>query len=262
MSLIEKTALITGSTSGIGLAIANALAADGANIMLHGLGDKTQNQKLAKGLSDEHGVKAHYSDADISTAAQTYQLVNDTKNIFGSVDILVNNAGIQRVHSAESFPDEDWQAIINVNLSANFYAIKASLPLMREAGWGRIINIASVHGLVGSAQKAAYVAAKHGVIGLNKVIALETAEEAITCNAICPGWTRTDLIEPQIAARGAAIGATSDEQAVKALLQEKQPSCTMVQPADIGGLALFLCSDAAAQMTGASLPIDGGWTAQ
>lgn len=262
MFLKDKVALITGSTSGIGLGVARALAAAGANIMLNGLGDEKAHQSLAESMAKEFGVKVAFNSANLMQADEVRSLVEDTKNKLGPVQILVNNAGIQKVHPIADFPDKDWQDLINLNLSSNFYAIKAAITHMRQSGWGRIINIASVHGLVGSVNKAGYVSAKHGLVGLTKVVALETAEEPITCNAICPGFTRTELIEPQIQARAKKIGATNEDEAIRDLLIEKQPSCTMVKPSDIGALAVFLCSDAAAQMTGSCLPIDGGWTAQ
>ena len=255
MTLSGKVALITGSTSGIGLGIARALAAEGATIMLNGFGDAAEIEKLRKDL------KARYHAADMAKPAEVRALVEATVAELGGVDILVNNAGIQHVAPVEEFPDERWDAVLAVNLSASFHAIKAALPHMRRREWGRIINIASAHGLVASANKAAYVTAKHGLVGLTKVVALETAASGITCNAICPGWVLTPLVQKQIdeLARREKL---SGEEAKRRLLAEKQPSGEFATPREIGGLAVFLCSDAAAQIRGASLSIDGGWTAQ
>lgn len=260
--LAGKVALVTGSGSGIGLAIAKALAVAGAHLVINGREPESELRSIADELCENFGTNAIALREDVGDPQAVKTMVAKIEDQLGPVSILVNNAGIQRVHPAESFPIEDWQAIININLSAAFYTIQSTLPMMRKEGWGRIINIASVHGLVASVHKAAYVASKHGLVGLTKVIALETAEENITCNAICPGWTRTPLIEPQIEARGKKIMAKSDEEAVRSLVGEKQPSGQFVRPEDLAALTLFLCSDAARQMTGVSLPIDGGWTAQ
>ena len=262
MDLEGKTALVTGSISGIGYAIADQFAQAGAKIMLHGLGDLSQHQTLADKMVEAYGVELAFSNADLSTPEGVYQLVDDTKARFGGIDILVNNAGIQHISPVQDFPDDKWQAVMNINLSACFYATKAVLPMMQAGGWGRIINIASVHGVVASINKAAYVAAKHGLVGLTRAVALETADSPVTCNAICPAWTLTELIEPQIAARAKAINASSCEEAIRDLVGEKQPSKTPVNPSDLAALALFLCQDAASQITGATLPVDGGWTAQ
>ena len=256
-----KSALVTGSTSGIGLGIARALAQQGAGIMLNGFGDSAEIEKLRQGLAKEYGVKVAFSGADISKPEQIHDMVRHATKELGSVDILVNNAGIQHTAPVESFPPERWDAIIAINLSSNFHAIQAVLPQMRQRNWGRIVNIASAHGLVASPQKAAYVTAKHGVVGLTKVVALETATTGITCNAICPGWVLTPLVQKQIDDRAAREGIPA-EKAKLDLVSEKQPSHEFVTPAQIGALAVFLCSEAAAQIRGAALSVDGGWTAQ
>jgi len=256
-----KAAVITGSTSGIGLGIAHALAAQGADIMLNGFGEPARIDALVLELASRYQVKVVYSGADISVPRQVTDMVKACAFELGSVDILVNNAGIQHTDSVEEFPDEKWEQVIAINLSSNFHACKAALPLMRERNWGRIINVASVHGLVGSAAKSAYVAAKHGVVGLTKVIALEQARSGITCNAICPGWVLTPLVQKQIDDRAAREGI-SQEEAGNRLLGDKQPSQAFATPQQIGGLTAFLCSPAADQIRGAALAVDGGWTAQ
>jgi 3-hydroxybutyrate dehydrogenase len=256
-----KTAVVTGSTSGIGLGMAKALAADGCNIVLNGFGDAKEIETMRQALQRKAGVKVTYSAADMSKPAEIAAMIAEAQAHFGAVDILINNAGIQHVSPVESFPVEIWDRIIAINLSAGFHGIRAALPGMRNKGWGRIINIASVHGLAASLHKAAYVSAKHGVIGLTKVVALETAGAGITCNAICPGWVLTSLVAKQIEARAQEQGMTLEDAKVD-LLQEKQPSKDFVTPEQIGALACFLCSDSAAQMTGAALNIDGGWLAQ
>ena len=256
-----KSALITGSTSGIGLGIARALAGHGCTIMLNGLGDPEKIEMTRSGLEAEFSVSVRYHGADMTRPEEIAALIEATTESFGGVDILVNNAGIQHTAPIEEFPPDRWAAIIAINLSASFYTIHHALPLMRRNGWGRIINIASVHGLVASANKAAYVAAKHGLVGLTKVVALETAGCGITSNAICPGWTRTELIEPQIIARAQALGVDI-EAGGRSMLAEKQPSQQFVSIEQLGQLALFLCSSAADQITGTAIPIDGGWTAQ
>ena len=256
-----KSALVTGSTSGIGLGIARALAAEGANIMLNGFGDAGAIDKLRRGLAEEFRVKVGFNGADIAKPAEIQALVHAAQQELGGVDILVNNAGIQHTAPIESFPPERWDAIIAINLSSNFHSIQAALPEMKRRNWGRIINIASAHGLVASAQKVGYVAAKHGVVGLTKVVALETATTGITCNAICPGWALTPLVQKQIDDR-AARESIPVEKAKLELVSEKQPSHEFVTPEQIGALAVFLCSEAAAQIRGAALSIDGGWTAQ
>jgi 3-hydroxybutyrate dehydrogenase len=256
-----KTAVVTGSTSGIGLAIARALAADGANVVINGFGDKAAIEHERAALEADFKVKATYSGADMTKPAEIAEMIATTEKTFGAVDVLVNNAGIQHVANIEDFPIEKWDAIIAINLSAAFHAIRAAVPGMKKRKWGRIINTASAHGLVASVQKVAYVSAKHGLVGMTKVVALETANDGITCNAICPGWVLTPLVQKQIEARAKAEGKSVDE-AKKALLSEKQPMLQFSTPEGIGALAVFLCSDAAATMTGGAYPIDGGWTAQ
>jgi 3-hydroxybutyrate dehydrogenase len=256
-----KTAIVTGSTSGIGLGIVSALAAEGCDVMLNGFGDSAAIEKSRAGLAEKHGVRIGYSAADMSKPAEIRELVVDTVREFGGVDILVNNAGIQHVAKIVDFPDERWDAVIAINLSAAFHASKAALPHMIAKKWGRIVNIASAHGLVASGEKAAYVAAKHGLVGLTKVTAIETANQGITCNAICPGWVLTPLVQQQIAARARAQGIPV-EQAREDLVREKQPMLDYTTPEKIGALAVFLCGDAASTITGAALSIDGGWVAQ
>ncbi|MCS4266579.1 3-hydroxybutyrate dehydrogenase [Serratia sp. BIGb0163] len=256
MNLQGKTALVTGSTSGIGLGLAASLAAAGAQVILNGFGEVEQAKAHIAGL----GVAPGYHDADLSDPQQIADLMRYVELEFGGTDILVNNAGIQHVSPLESFPADKWNAIIAINLSSVFHTSRLALPGMRERGWGRIINVASVHGLVASKDKAAYVAAKHGVVGLTKTIALETARSAITCNAICPGWVLTPLVQQQIDQRIAA--GTDPQQARNDLLAEKQPSLEFVTPEQLGELALFLCSDAAVQVRGAAWNMDGGWLAQ
>lgn len=261
IDLKNKVALVTGSTSGIGLAMAKSLAAQGCNVMLNGFGDADKIETIRAAMESEHGVKVAYNGANMAQPAEIRALVQDTVDTLGGLNILINNAGIQRVHPIDEFPDQDWDDIIAINMSSVFHSMKAAIPHMRKADWGRIINTASVHGLVGSVHKAAYVAAKHGVVGMTKVVALETAQENITCNAICPGWVRTELIEEQIKIRADKLGVSSDE-ASKDILREKQPSMNFVKTDDLANLVLFLCSPAANQITGAELPVDGGWTAQ
>lgn len=256
-----KTALVTGSTSGIGLATARALAKDGANIMLNGFGDKDAIEKERAGLEKEFGIKARYSPADMSKPAEIAAMVQATEKEFGSLDVLVNNAGIQHVANIEDFPPEKWDAVIAINLSSSFHAIRAAMPGMKRRKWGRIINIASAHGLVASAQKVAYVAAKHGLVGLTKVVAIEAANDGVTCNAICPGWVLTPLVQKQIDDRAKASGKSVREAEI-ALLSEKQPMHAFTKPENIGALAVFLASDAAASITGSAYSIDGGWVAQ
>ena len=257
----DKTALVTGSTSGIGLGIARALAGQGANIVLNGFGDAAEIEALRTGLEHEFGVQAIYEGADLTRPAQIDAMIASINARFGGVDVLVNNAGIQHVSPVENFAPERWDAVIALNLSAAFHTIRGTLPSMKARNWGRIINIASAHGLVASVEKAAYVAAKHGLLGLTKVVGLETARTGVTCNAICPGWVLTPLVQKQIDARAQAQGLTP-EQAKVGLLSEKQPSAEFVTPQQIGEMALFLCSDAAQQVRGAAWTIDGGWTAQ
>jgi 3-hydroxybutyrate dehydrogenase len=257
----KKSAIVTGSTSGIGLGIARALAESGCDVMLNGFGNDAAIEQERELIAKEFGVRAHFNPADLSKPAEVIKLVEDTTKEFGQVDILVNNAGIQHTAAIENFPPERWDAIIAINLSANFHAIRAVIPQMRKRNWGRVINIASVHGLVASAEKAAYVAAKFGVIGLTKVVALETATTGITCNAICPGWVLTPIVQKQIRERAAHEDITLD-QAKAELLAEKQPSQEFATPEQIGALTVFLCSEAAAQIRGAAVTVDGAWTAQ
>jgi 3-hydroxybutyrate dehydrogenase len=261
MSLNGKVALVTGSTSGIGLGIARALAADGADIVLNGFGDADQIEALRSEIAAQHGVKVSYNGADISKPAEIAAMVADATKAHGSVDILVNNAGIQFTANVEDFPDDRWDQIIAINLSGVFHGIKAAVPGMKAKGWGRIINVASAHGLVASPQKAAYVAAKHGVLGLTKVTAIELANSGITVTAICPGWVLTPLVEKQLHARMERDGKTL-EQVTHELVSEKQPMVKFTTPEQVGALALFLTSDAASTITGVPLSIDGGWTAQ
>ena len=252
-----KTALVTGSTSGIGLAIATALAKQGANIMLNGFGEI----ELAKAHIKATGVEVDYHGADMSKPTEIQDLIQKTEARFGSVDILVNNAGIQHVSNIEDFPADKWESIIAINLSSAFYTSHHALPGMQKRNWGRIINIASVHGLVASTQKAVYVAAKHGIIGLTKVTALENAKTGITCNAICPGWVLTPLVQKQVDAR-AEREHISNEEAKNALVSEKQPSGEFVAPEQLAALAVFLCGPDASEVRGAAWNMDGGWTAQ
>ncbi len=256
-----QCAIVTGSTSGIGLGIARALGGAGANLMINGFGDAAQIESLRAGLASEFGVKVGYSGADMSKPDQIRQMVKAAQDELGSVGILVNNAGIQHTAPIESFPPERWDAVLAINLSSVFHAVQAALPGMKARNWGRIVNIASTHGLVASVEKSAYVAAKHGVIGLTKAIALETARTGVTCNAICPGWVLTPLVQQQIDARAKRDGLSND-QAKAALLGEKQPSGEFATPEQIGAVCVFLCSDAAAQIRGAAVPVDGAWLAQ
>jgi 3-hydroxybutyrate dehydrogenase len=259
--LTDKTAIVTGSTSGIGLGVATALAAEKCNVMLNGFGDPAAIETIRKELSDRHGIRTAYSAADMSKPADVRALVAGVEREFGRVDILVNNAGIQHVAPVEEFPDDKWDAILAINLSAAFHAIKAAVPGMKRRKWGRIINIASAHGLVASGEKAGYVAAKHGLVGLTKVVAIETANSGITCNAICPGWVLTPLVAKQIEVKAKAAGISFD-QASENLLREKQPMLRFTSPEQIGALTVFLCGDNAATISGVPLSIDGGWTAQ
>lgn len=252
-----KTALVTGSTSGIGLGIALALARQGANIVLNGFGDVDG----PKAQVEAHGVKVGYHGADMSKPADIEAMMAYAAAEFGRVDILVNNAGIQHVARIENFPVERWDAVIAINLSSAFHATRLALPAMREANWGRIINVASVHGLVASAEKSAYVAAKHGIVGLTKVTALENATTGVTCNAICPGWVLTPLVQKQVDAKAAALGISNDE-AKKVLLGEKEPSMQFTTPEELGELAVFFCSPAGNNVRGVAWNMDGGWAAQ
>jgi 3-hydroxybutyrate dehydrogenase len=256
-----KVAVVTGSTSGIGLGIAQALAKQGASVMLNGFGDANDIEKVRIAIETQYGVKALYDGADLTRGDAVRGLIQHAVSALGRIDILVNNAGIQHTALIEDFPVEKWDAIIALNLSAVFHGTAAALPHMKKQGWGRIINIASAHGLVGSPNKSDYVTAKHGVVGFTKVTALETAGQGITANAICPGWVRTVLVEKQITAN-AEKAHTDQETAARELLSEKQPSLQFVTPEQLGGTAVFLCSDAAAQVTGTTISVDGGWTAR
>jgi len=255
------TALVTGSTQGIGLAIARSFARAGADIVLHGIEPPERGRIVAAELAEASKVRVAYVQANLAEAEPSAALVGEATKALAEPDILVNNAGIQHTASIENFPDEKWDAVIAINLSSAFHTMKAAVPLMRRRGWGRIVNIASVHGLVASVQKAAYLAAKHGLVGMSKGVALETAPDGITVNCICPGWTDTPLIQPQIDARAAALGG--DRTAgVRELLREKQPNLMLLSPEHVGDVAVFLCSPAASGITGVALPVDGGWTAQ
>jgi 3-hydroxybutyrate dehydrogenase len=256
-----KNAIVTGSTSGIGLGIAQAFAEAGMNVMLNGFGEAAEIEVIRAGLEKDHGVRALHSGADMTKPDDIAAMVADAEAALGGVDVLVNNAGIQHVAPVEEFPVDKWDAILAVNLSSAFHAIRAAVPAMKARGWGRIINLASAHGLVASPFKSAYVAAKHGVVGLTKSIALEVAENAITVNAICPAYVWTPLVERQIPDTARTRGITEAE-VVETVLLAAQPTKKFVQVEEIGALAVFLCSDAAASITGAALTIDGGWTAQ
>lgn len=260
-TLTGKGAIVTGSTSGIGKGIAEALAAAGAHVMLNGFGDAAEIEKQRAALAASAKVDVAYHGADMSKPAEIRDMVATAQKKFGRVDILVNNAGIQFVAPVEQFPDDRWDSIIAINLSSAFHTTKAALPGMRAAKWGRVINIASTHGLVASEQKSAYVSAKHGIIGLTKTVGLETAGSGVTCVAICPGWVLTPLVQKQIDAKAAAEKLSADA-AKMALLGEKQPSKEFTTPEQIAQTVLFLCSPAADQITGSAIALDGGWLAQ
>lgn len=259
--LNHKTALVTGSTSGIGLGIARAFAAAGANVMLHGLGDPAVIEAQRADLERLAGARVRFHGADLSRPAEAARLVAATEEAFGAVDILVNNAGIQHVAPVDEFPDASWTAIQDIILNSSFQSIRSALPGMKRRGWGRILNIASAHGLVASPFKSAYVAAKHGLVGLTKTVALEVAETGITCNAICPGYVCTPLVESQIASQATAHGLPR-ERVIRDIILAAQPTKRFVEVDEIAALALFLCGDAARSITGTALPIDGGWTAR
>ncbi len=255
-----RNAVITGSTSGIGLGIAEALAGAGMNVMLNGFGEADEIEAIRAGLERRHGVKVGYHGADMTKPQEIADLVSTASESLGSVDVVVNNAGIQNVAPIEDFPPEKWDAILAINLTSAFHTIRLALPAMKERRWGRIINLASAHGLVASPFKSAYVAAKHGMLGLTKTVALEAAEFGVTCNAICPGYVLTPLVEKQIPDTAKARGI-SEEAVVRDVLLEAQATKEFVTVDQLGALAVFLCSAAAAQLTGAALPVDGGWTA-
>jgi len=255
-----KSVVVTGSTSGIGLAIAQAFAKEGCNITINGFGLADAIEKERAGIEKEFGVKANYSGADMTKPAEIADMIAATEKTFGAVDVLVNNAGIQFVAKVEDFPIEKWDAVIAINLSAAFHTTRVAIPGMKTRKWGRIINIASAHGLVASPFKSAYVTAKHGVIGLTKTVALETAEQGITCNAICPGYVYTPLVEAQIEGQAKAHGIPR-EQVIRDVLLAQQPNKRFATVEELGALSVFLASDAAASITGTALPVDGGWTA-
>ena len=261
LSLNSRSAVVTGSTSGIGLAIAQALAREGANVMLNGFGDAGAIERLRSSMAAEAGVKVAYYGADLRKTLEVAELVRAAEDAFGAVDILVNNAGFQFVSPVEDFPAEQWEDIRSVILDASFLAIKAALPGMKGRNWGRIINLASAHGLVASPFKAAYVAAKHGLVGLTKTVALEVAETGITCNAICPGYVRTSLLEGQIDAQAKAHHLPR-ERVIREVILAAQPSKRFIETEEVAALAVFLCGEMARSITGASVSIDGGWTAR
>ncbi|MBR1267113.1 3-hydroxybutyrate dehydrogenase [Bradyrhizobium sp. AUGA SZCCT0222] len=256
-----KVAIVTGSTSGIGLGIARELAKAGADLVLNGFGEADEIEAIRSGIEREHGVRVVYDGADMSKGDAVRGLIDATIEKFGRLDILVNNAGIQFTAPVDEFPAAKWDAILAINLSAAFHGIAAAVPQMKKQRWGRIVNIASAHGLVASTHKAAYVAAKHGMVGLTKVVGLETAGSGVTCNAVCPGWVRTPLVEKQISDIAARRGI-SQKEASEELLSEKQPSLDFASPEQLGGTVAFLCSVAAEQITGTAISVDGGWTAR
>lgn len=261
MQFSGKTALVTGSTSGIGQGIARSLAKAGCNLVINGFGDADAIEKDRAALETEYGIRAIYNGADLTKQEAIKALIDETKDAFGRLDILVNNAGVQHVAPIEEFPVEKWDLIIALNLSAAFHTIRLAVPLMRENGWGRIVNIASAHALVASPYKSAYVAAKHGIAGLTKVVALETATDGITCNAICPGYVWTPLVEGQVADTAKARGIT-EEEVKKNVLLAAQPTREFTTIGQLGELTVALCGEAGANITGTVLPVDGGWTAQ
>ncbi|MBK0399488.1 3-hydroxybutyrate dehydrogenase [Limibaculum sp. M0105] len=259
--LSNRVAIVTGSTSGIGLGIARALAAQGAAIMLNGLGNPDEIARTRDTLAEETGTSVEYDGADIAQPDQVAGMIARTAHAFGSVDILVNNAGVQHVAPIDAFPVERWDSVLAINLSGAFHAIRAAIPGMKANGWGRIVNVASAHGLVGSPYKSAYVAAKHGILGVTKVAALELAESGITANAVCPGYVWTPLVEQQIDDQARSHGIPR-EQVIREVLLKKQPSRRFVTVDEIGAVVAFLCSPGAASITGAAIPVDGGWTAE
>ena len=256
-----KTAIVTGSTSGIGLGIARALAAEGADILLNGFGDAPEIDRLRNDMAAQYGVKVAYCGADMTKAADIERMIETANGQLGKIDIVVNNAGIQHVAPVQAFPLERWDAVIAINLTAPFLITRAVLPQMLERDWGRIINIASVHGQVASVDKSAYVASKHGIMGFTKAVALETATTGVTCNAICPGWVLTPLVQKQVDALAEREQLSNEDASVK-LLGDKQPSQTFTSPEQLGAVAVYMCSDSACNMRGVGLPVDGGWLAQ
>ena len=259
--LAQKSVLVTGSTSGIGLSIAQALAAAGARVMLNGMGSPTEIERTRSALAEETGSEIRFHGADVSQPAQVAALVADTEAAFGAVDILINNAGVQFVSAVEDFPPEQWDRVRSIILDSTFHATRAAIPGMRRRNWGRILNLVSVHGLVASPFKSAYVAAKHGQVGFTKTVALELAETGITCNAICPGYVRTPLVDGQIEAQAATHGLSRD-RVIREVILAAQPSKRFVTTEEVAALALFLCGEVARSITGAAIPIDGGWTAR
>jgi len=258
--LKSKSVVITGSTLGIGLGMARSFAAEGASIMLNGLGDAAEIETLRAGIEADFKVRAVYSPADMTRPPEICDMIGQAQRELGGVDVLVNNAGIQHVAPVDEFPTEKWDQIIAINLTSAFHTIRAALPMMKTNGWGRIINIASAHGLIASPFKAAYIAAKHGIVGLTKTVALETAEQGVTCNAICPGWVQTPLVDKQIDAQ-AAVHEMPRDDVIRKVILERQPTKKFVKIEEVAALAVFLASDAAASITGAAMPIDGGWVA-
>jgi len=259
--LKDKVAIVTGSTSGIGLGIATGLAKAGCNVMLNGFGDPDEVETTRAGLAETHGVRVLYSGADMTRPGEIEAMIDQTRAELGGVDIIVNNAGIQHVAPVDEFPVEKWDAIIAINLSSAFHMIRLALPLMKQKGWGRIINLASDHGLVASPYKSAYVSAKHGMLGLTKTVALEVAEQGITCNAICPGYVLTPLVDGQIDDTAKARGIDRDT-VIRDVMLVAQPTKRFVTVEELAGLTVFLCDEAGASINGAALPMDGGWTAR
>jgi 3-hydroxybutyrate dehydrogenase len=256
----QHTAVITGSNSGIGLGIAHALAAEGHNVVINSYTDRDEDHALAEEIAKQHGNKTVYIPADMSNGEEARGLITKAADAFGHVDILVNNAGIQHVAPIDKFPVDMWNRIIAINMNAAFHTSAVAVPMMRENKWGRIVNIASAHGLRASPFKSAYVTAKHGIVGMTKVVALETAEEAITCNAICPGYVLTPLVEAQIPDTMKQYNMDR-ETVIREVMLQRQPSKQFATVEEIGGTVVFLCSDSAAQITGTTISVDGGWTA-
>ena len=261
MNLQRKCAFVTGSTSGIGLAIARRLAAQACNVGLNGFGDADRIHEIVAEIRDQTGVEVFHCDADLTIPDEVREAIRTVICKFGRIDILINNAGVQHVDSVRDFPEDKWDEILAVNLSAVFHATKAVIPEMISNGWGRIVNIASVHGLVGSVNKSAYVAAKHGVVGFTKVVALENAKHALTCNAVCPGWVDTELINQQVRDLADAAGLSA-ETVISEMLADRQPVGRYLDPEEIASLVAYLCSDEARGITGAAISIDGGWSAR